>query len=89
MNQQERNCESRKTVKGVVVSNKMQKTVVVRVERTLRHPQYDKVITRAKKYYAHDEANTAQVGDEVVIMETRPLSKLKCWRVVEVVNQKV
>jgi len=84
MKQQERKCENRKTVKGVVVSNKMQKTVVVRVERTIRHPQYDKVITRTKKYYAHDESSTAKIGDEVVIMETRPLSKLKCWRVVEV-----
>lgn len=74
----------RKTVKGVVVSNKMQKTVVVRVNRTLRHAQYDKVITRSKKYYAHDDANAAKIGDEVVIMETRPLSKLKRWRVVDV-----
>jgi small subunit ribosomal protein S17 len=84
MEQQERNRVNRKSVKGVVVSNKMQKTVVVRVDRTLRHPQYDKVITRSKKYYAHDEANAARVGDEVVIMETRPLSKLKCWRVVQI-----
>ncbi len=75
---------SRKTRKGVVVSNKMQKTVVVRVERTLRHPRYDKVITRSKKYYAHDESNNCKEGDVVNIMETRPMSKLKRWRVVDV-----
>ena len=75
---------SRKTRKGIVVSNKMQKTIVVRVNRTTRHPQYGKVITRSEKYYAHDEENSAKVGDEVVIMETRPTSKLKRWRVIEV-----
>jgi small subunit ribosomal protein S17 len=75
---------TRKSRKGVVVSNKMQKTVVVSVERTVRHPRYDKVITRSKKYYAHDESNTAREGDVVSIMETRPMSKLKRWRVVEV-----
>lgn len=75
---------SRKTRRGVVVSNKMQKTVVVKVERTIRHDRYDKVISRSKKYYAHDEANTAREGDVVLIMETRPMSKLKRWRVVEV-----
>jgi small subunit ribosomal protein S17 len=73
---------NRKVRKGVVVSNKMQKTVVVKVERTLRHPQYGKVVTRAKKYYAHNESAPLQIGDEVQIMETRPLSKLKRWRVV-------
>lgn len=78
---------SRKTRKGIVVSNKMQKTVVVKVERTIRHPQFDKVVTRAKKYYAHDESNSAKEGDVVSIMETRPMSKLKRWRVVEVEKQ--
>ena len=72
-----------KVKKGVVVSNKMQKTVAVRVTRTCRDGSYGKVITRAKKYYAHDESNALQVGDEVTIMETRPLSKLKRWRVVQ------
>lgn len=72
---------SRKVKKGIVVSNKMQKTVVVKVERTIRHPRYKKVVTRAKKYYAHNET-PLNVGDEVKIMETRPLSKLKRWRVV-------
>jgi len=77
--QQERG--NRKVKKGIVVSNKMQKTVVVKVEHTMRHPQYEKVVTRSKKYYAHNES-PLQIGDEVKIMETRPLSKLKRWRVV-------
>ncbi|NDD57800.1 MAG: 30S ribosomal protein S17 [Chlamydiae bacterium] len=76
---------ARKVKEGVVVSNKMQKTVTVKVERTLRHPHFGKVITRAKKYYAHAE-NSIEIpeGQRVRIMETRPLSKLKRWRVVEV-----
>lgn len=69
---------------GVVVSNKMQKTVVVKVDRKFRHPQYDKVVVRSKKYYAHNEIDNVKIGDEVTIIETRPLSKLKRWRVVEV-----
>ena len=73
-----RNC---KIKKGVVVSNKMEKTVVVKVERTIRHAKYGKVIKRGKKYYAHNDS-PLQIGDEVKIMETRPLSKLKRWRVV-------
>lgn len=73
---------ARKVKKGTVVSNKMQKTVVVRVERTIRHPRYSKVMVQAKRYYAHDDSNTLQIGDVVEIMETRPLSKLKRWRVV-------
>lgn len=72
----------RKLKKGTVVSNKMQKTVVVKVERTMRHPQYGKVVTRGKKYYAHNDGKDLQIGDQVTIMETRPLSKLKRWRVV-------
>lgn len=72
----------RKVRTGVVVSNKMTKTVVVKVERTILHPSFGKVIKRFKKYYAHDEeANTLNVGDKVTIIETRPLSKLKRWRV--------
>lgn len=73
---------NRKIKKGIVVSNKMQKTVVVKVERTMRHPKYGKVVTRAKKFYAHHESAPLQIGDEVQIIETRPLSKLKRWRVV-------
>jgi small subunit ribosomal protein S17 len=72
----------RKVKKGTVVSNKMNKTLVVKVDRTYRHPEYGKVITRGKKYYAHNEIEGIQVGDQVKIIETRPLSKLKRWRTV-------
>ena len=76
---------ARKVREGVVVSNKMQKTLTVKVERTMRHPHFGKVITRAKKYYAHAEnSKDIQEGQKVRIVETRPLSKLKRWRVVEV-----
>ncbi len=71
----------RKVKKGVVVSDKMENTVVVRVDRTLRHPRYSKVIKRAKKFYAHCEDANVKTGDTVTIVETRPVSKLKCWRV--------
>lgn len=77
---------NRKVKSGTVVSNKMQKTVVVKVERTIRHPKYGKVITRNKKYYAHhDDEKELKIGDQVQIVETRPLSKLKRWRVVAAV----
>ncbi|MDP1879929.1 MAG: 30S ribosomal protein S17 [Parachlamydiaceae bacterium] len=72
---------NRKVQNGIVVSNKMQKTVVVKVNRTIRHPLYGKIVTRSKKYYAHHDT-PLQIGDEVKIIETRPLSKLKRWRVV-------
>lgn len=72
----------RRTQRGVVVSDKMDKTVVVRVETTMRHPRYEKIVKRAKKFYAHDESNQAKAGDVVTIMETRPSSKTKRWRVV-------
>lgn len=72
----------RKVKKGRVLSNKMDKTVVVAIERTLRHPQYGKVITQTKKVYAHNDVKPLQVGDMVTVVETRPLSKLKRWRVV-------
>lgn len=84
MNQMQNVQSNRKLKRGIVTSNKMQNTVVVKVERKVRHPIYDKVVVRAKKYYAHNETNDLQIGDEVTIMETRPLSKLKRWRVVEV-----
>jgi small subunit ribosomal protein S17 len=74
----------RKIREGEVVSTKMQKTVTVKVERTIRHPNYEKVVTRAKKYYAHNEIPDVQVGQKVRIIETRPLSKLKRWRVLEI-----
>jgi small subunit ribosomal protein S17 len=70
---------------GVVISNKMEKTVVVKVTHKMRHERYGKVIERSKKYYAHDDSDTLEIGQKVRIMETRPLSKLKRWRVVEVV----
>jgi small subunit ribosomal protein S17 len=81
MEQQER-ISKRKKHKGVVVSNKMEKTVVVKLERTFPHPKYGKVVTRAKKIYAHNEDKALQIGDIVEVVETRPLSKLKRWRVV-------
>lgn len=73
----------RKEVIGVVVANKMEKTVTVKVTRKMRHPLYQKVIERSKKYYAHDETNALDIGQKVRLAETRPLSKLKRWRVVE------
>ena len=73
---------ARKVRKGTVVSKMGAKSVVVKVEYRERHPIYGKVIVRSKKYHAHDEADTAKVGDKVVIMETRPLSATKRWRVV-------
>ena len=77
----------RKTRIGTVVSDKMDKTVVVQVERRYAHPLYGKQVTRTKKYHAHDENNDTHAGDVVRIMETRPLSRLKRWRVVEVVER--
>src|ERR1700733_5113206 len=79
----------RKQRVGEVVSNKMSKTIVVRVERRFPHAQYKKIVTAYKKFYAHDEKNEAKVGDRVRIEETRPLSKTKCWRLVEVVERAV
>ena len=70
---------------GDVISNKMAKTIVVRVERHFPHPKFKKVVTAFTKFYAHDEKSEAKVGDKVRIEETRPLSKLKRWRLVEVV----
>lgn len=77
----------RKERVGVVVSNKMEKTVVVKVERVYLHPLYKKEVKASKKYYAHDEKNECNIGDVVRIMETRPLSKLKRWRVVEIIKR--
>ena len=78
---------TRKTRVGVVVSDKMQKTVVVAIERRFPHPLYGKMMTRTKRLKAHDEENAAKTGDRVRIMETRPLSKDKRWRVVEIVER--
>ena len=81
MTQESRN--NRRELTGVVISNKMDKTVTVRVSYKVRHPRYKKVIERSNKFYAHDESNSLENGQQVRIMQTRPLSKLKCWRVVE------
>jgi small subunit ribosomal protein S17 len=77
----------RKVRTGVVVSDKMDKTVLVRIDRKVRHPLYRKTVARANKLAAHDENNDAHVGDTVRVMETRPLSKSKRWRVVEIVER--
>ena len=77
----------RKERTGEVISNKMAKTIVVRVERRFPHPKYKKVVTSYKKFYAHDEKGEAKPGDKVRIVETRPLSKIKRWRLVAVVDK--
>ena len=77
----------RKTKQGYVVSDKMDKPVVVEVEDRVKHPRYSKVMRRSSKVKAHDEANSAGVGDRVLIMETRPLSATKRWRVVEILEK--
>lgn len=77
----------RKERVGEVIANKMAKTIIVRVERRFPHPKFKKVVTGYKKFYAHDEKNEAKVGDRVRIEETRPLSKTKRWRLVEVVEK--
>jgi len=78
---------SRKVREGLVVSDKMDKTVVVAVEDRVKHPLYGKVIRRTSKLKAHDEGNTAGIGDRVLIMETRPLSNSKRWRLVEILEK--
>lgn len=77
----------RKDRVGEVISNKMAKTIIVRVERRFPHPKFRKVVTGYKKFYAHDEKSEAKVGDRVRIEETRPISKTKRWRLVEVVRR--
>jgi len=74
---------------GVVVSNKMQKTVVVQVDRLVKHPLYKKYLKRKSKFYAHDRENECNIGDTVLIMECRPLSKQKRWRLVEILKKAV
>ena len=77
----------RKERVGEVVSNKMTKTIVVRVQRRFPHPQFKKIVTAYKKFYAHDEKAEAKIGDTVRIQETRPMSKLKRWQLIEVVER--
>jgi small subunit ribosomal protein S17 len=79
--------EQRKQVEGVVVSDKMDKSIVVKVERSWRHPLYGKVVKTAKKYHAHDENNEAREGDRVRLLESRPISKLKKWVLLEIVER--
>lgn len=78
---------NRKTLVGTVVSNKMEKTIVVRIERRKLHPLYKKYITRSKKIKAHDEGNLCQIGDRVKVIESRPLSKEKRWRLLEILEK--
>lgn len=78
---------ARKVREGLVVSNKMNQTVVIAVIERVRHAKYDKFVLRTKKLYAHDAANDANVGDRVRVMETRPMSKLKRWRIVEILER--
>ena len=77
----------RKEKIGVVVSDKMQKSIVVAVKRKVKHPIYGKFVNKTTKFHAHDEENTCNAGDTVKIMETRPLSKTKCWRLVEIIER--
>jgi small subunit ribosomal protein S17 len=77
----------RKERTGIVVSNKMENTIVIAVKRKVKHPMYGKFVNRTSKFYAHDEKNECNVGDTVKIMETRPLSKLKRWRLVEIIER--
>jgi small subunit ribosomal protein S17 len=80
---------TKRQVVGVVVSNKMEKTVVVSVERLVKHPMYQKYVRRQTKYAAHDETNICQIGDKVQITESRPLSRSKRWRVSKIVQKAV
>ncbi len=77
----------RKSRVGIVVSDKMDKTIVVAVVRKVKHPLYKKYITRTKKFKAHDELNQCGIGDKVEIVETRPISKDKCWRLAEIIEK--
>jgi small subunit ribosomal protein S17 len=79
--------ERRKIIVGEVVSNRMHKTIVVEVVRKKAHPFYKRVVSKAKKFYAHDEKNEAHIGDVVRLEETRPLSKLKRWRLKEIIRK--
>jgi small subunit ribosomal protein S17 len=80
------NAHSQRTVVGKVISNKMNKTIVVQVERKVRHPLYGKYVKRFSKMYAHDEEQKANIGDTVLVQQSRPLSKLKRWKLIDVIN---
>jgi len=77
----------RKERVGLVVSNKMEKSIVVQIERKVKHPKYGKFVRKTTKLVAHDEQNECTIGDTVKIMETRPISKNKCWRLVEIIEK--
>lgn len=77
----------RKEKVGIVVSNKMEKSVVVSVERKVKHPKYGKFVKKSSRFMAHDEKNECSEGDKIRIAETRPLSKSKCWRLVEIIEK--
>ena len=77
----------RKERTGIVVSNKMEKSIVIEVQRRVKHPKYGKFVKRSSRFMAHDEKNQCNPGDTVRIMETRPLSKNKCWRLVEILER--
>lgn len=79
--------KARRVVRGEVASNKMNKTLVVEVKRKVRHPLYEKFVTQRTRLYVHDETNDARIGDVVEVVQTRPLSKLKRWRLVRVVQR--
>jgi small subunit ribosomal protein S17 len=85
MNMEKRNL--RKERIGVVTSNKMQKSIVVSEVKKVKHPMYGKFVLKTKKYVAHDEKNDCNIGDRVKIMETRPISRSKCWRLVEIIER--
>lgn len=79
--------KTRKEKTGIVVSNKMEKSIIVSVERRVKHPKYGKFVKLTSKFHAHDERNECNIGDTVSIMETRPLSKTKNWRLVQIVER--
>ena len=81
------NRKLRKEKAGIVISNKMDKSIVVEVERKVKHPKYGKFVKKSSRFVAHDEANGCSEGDKVRIAETRPLSKNKCWRLVEIIEK--
>jgi small subunit ribosomal protein S17 len=81
------NRKPRKTIVGRVINDAMNKTVTLSIERMFRHPRYKKIVKKTSKVYAHDEKNDCRVGDKVKVMSTRPLSKLKRWRVIEILER--
>jgi len=81
------NSENRKIRMGTVTSNKMDKTATILLEQLIEHPLYHRVVKRSKKLYAHDENNECQIGDKVIVVETRPMSKRKRWKVAEIVEK--